>query len=354
LNSELANYFSYLGNQLNVNLGSSVAYFKIAANYSASPGLYTLKFSKTGDTKSVYTNIPPLSLVVQSTRCQLNTAALNYQLPLGGSTLPIIINAVSCIPIDHIIIGVTFTGTGNTFISMNNDLSSIRLSSTSIDGQLYFVFQHRLGSLVAGNTVTVSFTITGPNSASYMTIPSITLTLISTATFSNAPTATGLAAPILTGNTATFRLQCNQHSMIYWGIGLYPSIINNAAVDLQARIISQGNGLMTNFTESFDYFDRTYGVLQGSTMGVITKVLYNLQSSTNYLFKYFCINQLGRVSDSQSINFTTVNYGAYLMKVEMKFSNRITYQQYNDLACSIANMFNVPYARVLTEAMSYC
>ena len=143
---------------------------------------------------------------------------------------------------------MTFTGTGNTNFTLNNDLSSVRLSSTSLDGQLYFVFTHRVGSLVAGNTITVSFTITGPNSASYFTIPSITLTLVNPSTFANPPIATGLSAPIISGNTASFRLQCNQHSMIYWGIGLYPSIINNQAVDLQARIVSQGNGLMTNFT----------------------------------------------------------------------------------------------------------
>lgn len=178
----------------------------------------------------------------------MSTAALNYQLPLGGSTLPVIINAISCIPLDHIIIGVTFTGTGNTNFSLNNDLSSIRLSNTSLDGQIYLVFTHRLGSLVAGNSIAVSFTITGTNAASYLTIPSITLTLVTTTSFLNSPTATALSAPILSDNTASFKLQCNQHSMIYWGLGLYPSIINNQAVDLQARIISQGNGLMTNFT----------------------------------------------------------------------------------------------------------
>ena len=233
---------------MNVDLGAPNAYFKIAANYNALPGLYTLTFTKTGDTNRVYTNIPPLTLVIQSTKCQLNTGSLNYQIPLGGSTLPILINALSCIPIDNIVIGVTFVGTGFSNFSLNADLSSVKLSYTSLDGQLYFVFTHRAGTIVAGNTITVQFTITGTNSASYLTIPSITLTLISATTFANAPTATALTTPVLSGNTATFRLQCSQTSLIYWGIGLYPSVINNQAVDFQARIISQGNGLITNFT----------------------------------------------------------------------------------------------------------
>lgn len=130
--------------------------------------------------------------------------------------------------------------------------------------------------------------------------------------------------------------------------------MNYAAVDFEARIISGGNGIQTNFSEANDYFAKVYGIRQGTTMQVITKTLYQLQSNTNYLFKYFCVNQLGHISDSQSINFTSANYGAYLMKVEVTFRGSITYGQYNDLACSMAQNFIIPYTRVLTEAMSYC
>lgn len=113
-------------------------------------------------------------------------------------------------------------------------------------------------------------------------------------------------------------------------------------------------GLATNFTESNDFYGKVYGIKQGSMMQVVSKKLYNLQSNTNYIFKYFCINQLGHTSDSQSINFTTLNYGAYLMKVEITFRGSINYGQYNDLACSLAQNFIIPYTRVMTEAMSIC
>ena len=175
--------------------------------------------------------------------------------------------------------------------------------------------KHTQATLTAGSSVTASFTITGPNLAYYTTIPQITLTLVDPTTFQTYPTATALTAPTLSANTATFQLQCSQASLIFWGIGIYPSILNYQAVDFEARIISGGNGLQTNFTESDDYFQKVYGIKQGTTMQVIPKVIYNLQSNANYLFKYFCMNQLGHISDSQSISFTSANYGAYLMKV---------------------------------------
>jgi len=71
-------------------------------------------------------------------------------------------------------------------------------------------------------------------------------------------------------------------------------------------------------------------------MQVLNKTLYNLKSNTNYIFKYFCKNQMGLISDSQSVNFTSLNYGAYLMKVAITFRNSINYGQYHDLSCSLA------------------
>ena len=96
-------------------MGNPTAYFRLAANdASTATGLYTLQFTKTGDTNSAYTNIPPLTLVVQNTKCSLAATATTYAIPMGGMTLPITISAIDCIPIDSINFTMTFTGTGNT------------------------------------------------------------------------------------------------------------------------------------------------------------------------------------------------------------------------------------------------
>jgi hypothetical protein len=110
-NAYAANYFSFLGGSLSTVLGKPVTYFRMAGG-AAPAGLYTLIFSKIGDTNNQYTNIPPLSLVVKNTLCALSTDSLTYTLPIGGSTLPIIINAINCIPTDNITISLTFSGTG--------------------------------------------------------------------------------------------------------------------------------------------------------------------------------------------------------------------------------------------------
>ena len=50
-------------------------------------------------------------------------------------------------------------------------------------------------------------------------------------TYQTLPTATALSDPTLSYNKATFTLQCSMASKIYWGLGIYPSILNSVALD---------------------------------------------------------------------------------------------------------------------------
>jgi hypothetical protein len=107
--------------------------------------------------------------------------------------------------------------------------------------------------LAAGASIIMTLTISGTNAASYGAIPTVPLTLIAPSVIS-IPSALALSNPTLTLNTATFNLQCSVASTIYWGLGIYPSILNTGALGFQARIVSGGQGLMSNFTELQDYY----------------------------------------------------------------------------------------------------
>lgn len=99
---------------------------------------------------------------------------------------------------------------------------------------------------------------------------------------------------------------------------------------------------------------RVYGVTPVATSQTLNQTVFNLKSNTKYIFKYFCVNQMGVISDGQTRIFNSLNYGAYLMKVNVVFEGKLNYKQYNDIACSMAHNFVVPYERVMTEAMSIC
>jgi len=144
-----------------------------------------------------------------------------------------------------ITVGVTLN---QTYVVLDTDLSSLKLTKTVIDGNLYIILKNNGGSPAVGSLVSVTFSITGTNAAQYNTIPPITLTFVDPSSYQTIPVATSLNAPTLNTNMATFRMQCSQASTILWGLGIYPSILNTQALDFQARIISSGVGLTSNFT----------------------------------------------------------------------------------------------------------
>ena len=122
---------------------------------------------------------------------------------------------------------------------MDTDLSSNVLTSDSLDGEMYLIVRDKnAGGLTTGDVITVTFAITGPSSAFYGTLSSITISVVDPAAFQTLPVATSLSDPTLSYNKATFTLQCSMSSRIYWGLGIYPSILNTQALDFEARIIS--------------------------------------------------------------------------------------------------------------------
>lgn len=54
-----------------IHLGYQNTYLQIAANTSIQAGLYTLQYTKTGDTNNKYTAVPPLTIVVSNKLCKL-------------------------------------------------------------------------------------------------------------------------------------------------------------------------------------------------------------------------------------------------------------------------------------------
>jgi hypothetical protein len=56
-----------------VRLGYQNTFLRLAASSAVQAGLYTLQYTKTGDSNNKYTQIPPLTIVVSNRRCSLST-----------------------------------------------------------------------------------------------------------------------------------------------------------------------------------------------------------------------------------------------------------------------------------------
>lgn len=70
----LANFLPYTflhKTGADIHLGYQNTFIQIAANTSIAAGLYTLQYTKTGDTNNKYTAVPPLTIVVSNKLCKL-------------------------------------------------------------------------------------------------------------------------------------------------------------------------------------------------------------------------------------------------------------------------------------------
>jgi hypothetical protein len=123
-----SNFKSSITFTTTINIGYATQYLRIAASSTVATGLYNLQFTKTGDSGNYYTDFPPLTVIVQNTKCMLTTKEPSYTIPVGGYSLPIIIEAYNCIPMSGINITATFNSTEVTTVT---DLTNTYIDSSS-------------------------------------------------------------------------------------------------------------------------------------------------------------------------------------------------------------------------------
>lgn len=72
--------------------------FRMAALTTSPAGVYLLKFNKIGDHNNLYSAVPTLKVVVSGEPCTVNAVLAEYDVPIGGVSLPIEFDFKSCIP----------------------------------------------------------------------------------------------------------------------------------------------------------------------------------------------------------------------------------------------------------------
>ena len=85
-----------------------------------------------------------------------------------------------------------------------------------------------------------------------------------------------------------------------------------------------------------------------------TILIADLKGNRNYIFKYFCVNQLGFPSGGQIINYTTGSSIYGLNKIKLEFNNELTIYQANQISCYISEVLLTPYKSVTTSSFSNC
>ena len=92
-------------------------------------------------------------------------------------------------------------------------------------------------------------------------------------------------------------LQCDQPSLIYWAIGVSPSLNDLTLKEIKEKLYTS-DGLKSNYSLPDDPFSwRLYGSEIVDASIPTPKNFSSLRSNSLYQIKYYCVNQLNKISD---------------------------------------------------------
>lgn len=156
----------------------------------------------------------------------------------------------------------------------------------------------------------------------YNPIPSITISVINASQLIGNPEGKDPILNSLNQSTVNLTVQCNTPATIYWGIGIYPNLLGITVSEIQTRLVSGSNGLLSTYSDIYSWSQELYGLDYVNDFNIQRNIIINtLQGSSNYLFKYFCVDQTGTASGGKVIQLTTSASNFSLVKVGLGFAS---------------------------------
>ena len=125
-------------------------------------------------------------------------------------------------------------------------------------------------------------------------------------------------------------LECNSAATIYWGIGLYPTLLGITSEQIEVKLIDQLNGLQQRSQDIYSWSQELYGLEYTRDANALIHVnIEGLQGGLHYIYKYFCVDQTGTASGGKIVDLHTPSSNYSLVKISIAYASPLTYDQTN-------------------------
>lgn len=246
----------------------------------------------------------------------------------GGVTIPIAVNISVCRPMDFMTVE---TEVNSPFIMADVGLSTKVIDQTS--EMIYIVLSHASTTATIGQSFQLKINLRSANSIvqnAYNAIPNITINVVDRSVLIGNPEAKQPIINSLTQNSIDFNIQCNTPATIFWGVGLYPTMLGITVEEIQARLIELNNGLAQKTIDLYSWSHEVYGLNYVNDFNIQKNITVGgLEGGLDYVFKYYCVDQTGKASGGKITLFTTLASNFSLMKITLGFSSVLTFFQVN-------------------------
>lgn len=217
--------------QLSVFKKTTFARFSLGAVQSAKPGivaLYPIVAIKSTASNTNASTLPMISLVIRDTKCPVSANNPSYKIPddRAGTTLPIILDFYNCFPVQDVSVTPAFSSP-DVELDPLYTVSQINATDAN-DSRVIFVVRKKTSAplLTANAIITMSFVFAGTNGPSYQMQSTVQLLVVNTISenLDYKPKPYQVANLTTNQNTVAMNLQCDQPAIIFWAIGITPSL----------------------------------------------------------------------------------------------------------------------------------
>lgn len=365
LTNNIENFEIYPQNSFILQNGKTYNEFYLTAKDDVPPGKYVLKFEKLNDENrnSWVGPIPPLLIIVSAEKCRLNTNLKNYEIPINGRSLPIIIDFNLCFPLMGITITAEITaGYNNGFIfkedktltKVSSKLLLIGTGQQKVQKQIIFYCYNFdfYQNLTLGLSGLISFRVEGVNGNSFYPPDPVSVILADSIIF-HTPPIPSIPKYSIYKNSVKVLLRCSQPSIIYYLITLNSIQSDLTYYQIKSKTEDQNVGISEK--DPNDPSWTIYGYLIQDNFLKSKVNITNLKSAGSYNFAYFCVNQnFIRSPVYPKLNWVQPDNNGRIIKLTYKFNNTLDEKLIIDFICAIGQATDIQSSQIMTDTRLYC
>ena len=334
-------------------MGSQFNKILIAAKADAVPGVYLLKATKL-DSKNLQSEVPPLNVLIRKKNCTITPSSSLIYIPVGGRSLPLILDFSSCMPISDVSVTANLLLQDNYNISLIDSENKTSLTKTITfsdynNTKIFFLFESQNASSPIGARTLLNFVLGGTNKNSYNTILSVVLQLSDPEPYRSIPTVIKFKVGSAAGK-ALFYITCSATGLAYFALGLNEDILKVRPEEIRNK--TGGGVSFVSEVDKYDIYWKAYGFSYQMDTKPISIEVGGVKAGGSYRAVVWCSNQLGIESlNPETSSWVQADNGGRLSILDFTFvsSVKINLEKRVQIACALATLVQVPFEMALTQ-----
>lgn len=141
-----------------------------------------------------------------------------------------------------------------TYIEVEQTLTTQTVDTFT--DMIYVVLRHSYTNTTIRQTFSLQIEVSSADALTndaYLDIAPVLIHVVNSSILVGNPEGKQPVINSLTADSVNFTIECNSPATIYWGIGLYPTMLGISSEEIEARLIENSNGLQSSSKDIYSW-----------------------------------------------------------------------------------------------------